>query len=83
MPRNLLVLTIASVLASGTAAFAADYAVEQEAGFMAGAEQEAVAVEEDDSLIDVNIDLGLFDDDEEEVAMTGAPDEPDAPLMPE
>jgi hypothetical protein len=80
MPRNLLVLTLASVLASATAASAADYAVEQEAGFMPGAEQEAVAVEEDDSLIDVNIDLGLFDDDEEEVVMTGAPDEPDAPL---
>jgi hypothetical protein len=80
MPRNLLVLTIASVLASATMASAADYSAEQETGFMAGAEQEAVAVEEDDSLIDVNIDLGLFDDDEE-MAMTGAPDEPDAPMI--
>jgi hypothetical protein len=80
MPRNILMVTLASLFASATAASAADYAVEteQQTGYMV---EQHVAVEEDDSLIDVNVNLGLFDDDEEEVAM--ADDAPDGPEMPE
>jgi hypothetical protein len=79
MPRNLLIFTITSLMVSAAAASAADYAVETEqTGFVA---EQQVEVEEDDSLIDVNVNLGLFDDDEEEIAM--AEDAPDGPETPE
>ncbi len=73
MPRNILIYTMTLLLASATAASAADYAVEmeQQTGFVA---EQQVVVEEDDSLVNVDINLGLFDDDEEEVAMADAPD---------
>lgn len=89
MPRNLL-LFIASLFASAlslvTAASAADYAVEQETGYVVGAEQPVVVVEEEDKLVDINIDLGLFDDDDEdEVVMRHGMERPapDAPFFPE
>jgi hypothetical protein len=75
MPRNLLVFITsisAPALAFATAASAADYrvgveqgyAVEQESGYAVGVEERVAVVEEDDSLVD--IDINLFDDDDEE-----------------
>ena len=86
MVRNSLFLSAtAALLAFAPAASAADMSMaplEPEAGFAVGmAEGEQVAtVEEDDGLgIDVNVDLGLFDDDDEEaVAVVHG----DAPLPP-
>ncbi|HYI43294.1 MAG TPA: hypothetical protein VD768_06705 [Sphingomicrobium sp.] len=86
MPRNLLYFSaIASLMAFIPAASAADYAVEPmpEAGLAVGVEQETVAVQEDDSLIDIDIDLGLFDDDDEDRVVAMAETVPEPEPLPE
>lgn len=91
MPRNVLYLSaIASLFAFAPAAYAADFMAGPmpaepmpEAGF--AVEQQGAIVEPDDSIVDIDIDLGLFDDDEEQVAMVAEPlpPEPGPPLEPE